>query len=138
MAKERCLREGVDAPDLVTAKDFLRFHVATSRGKIVAQLTTNSINTFTEWLFANFTRVTGTPTDTEERSEVHNVSCHTTVVWSDMSDLPLVGAKDPHSRRFSDCKQNSGSLAMKPSFGAGEPKFPRLPFLHADTSALCS
>jgi len=56
------LREGVDAPDLVTVKDFLRFHIATSR-----------VNTVAEWFFAGFTRITGTPTD-EDRSKVYKVS----------------------------------------------------------------
>ncbi|KAL2440885.1 hypothetical protein ABEF95_008226 [Exophiala dermatitidis] len=71
-ARERCLGEGVDAPDLATVKDFLRFYVATSRGKIVKQPTADSLNTFAEWFFAGFTRVTGTPTDADEKSEVYN------------------------------------------------------------------
>jgi hypothetical protein len=44
-ARQHCLREGVNAPDLATVKDFLRFHIATSRGKIVEKPT---VNTFTE------------------------------------------------------------------------------------------
>lgn len=32
------------------------------------------INIVTEWFFAGFTRVTGTETDAEQRSEVYNVS----------------------------------------------------------------
>ena len=79
MARECCLREGVDAPDLATVKDFLRFYVATSRGKIVVRPTADLVNTFAEWFFAGFTSVTGTPTDAEDRSEVYNViSPHTT------------------------------------------------------------
>jgi hypothetical protein len=35
-------------PALAAIKDFLRFHVTTSRGKIVTQLTSDSTNTFTE------------------------------------------------------------------------------------------
>lgn len=76
MARERCLRKGVDAPDMVTVKDFVRFYVATSRGKIVRQPTADTINTCAEWFFAGFTRVTGTPTDEGDRSEVYNVSSH--------------------------------------------------------------
>jgi hypothetical protein len=34
-ARQHCLREGVGAPDLATAKDFLRFHIATSHSMIV-------------------------------------------------------------------------------------------------------
>jgi hypothetical protein len=33
-ARQSYLCEGVDVPDLATAKDFLRFYIATSRGKI--------------------------------------------------------------------------------------------------------
>jgi|SRR4051794_27870838 len=74
-ARRRCLHEGVDTPDLATVKDFLRFQGATSRrimdgeGRIMA----DSLNTFAEWFFAGFTRVTDTPTDERDRSEVYNV-----------------------------------------------------------------
>jgi hypothetical protein len=72
-ARHHCLGEGVDAPDLATIKDFLRFYIATSRGKIVAKPTADSVNSFAEWFFAGFTRITGTPTDEEDRSEVYKV-----------------------------------------------------------------
>ena len=55
-ARRHWLGEGVAAPDLATVKDCLRFHVATSRGKIVANPTADSVNTFAEWFFAGFTR----------------------------------------------------------------------------------
>jgi hypothetical protein len=74
MARKRCLGEGVDAPDLPTVKDFIRFLAAGSRGKIVELPTVDSVNAFAEWFFAGFTRVTGTPTNKEDRSEVYNVS----------------------------------------------------------------
>jgi hypothetical protein len=74
MARQHCLGEGIEPPDLATVKDFLRFHVATSRGKIVTQPTADSVNTFAEWFFAGFTRVTGMSTDAQERSEVYHVS----------------------------------------------------------------
>jgi len=64
----------VNAPDLATVKDFLHFHIATSRGKIVEKPTVDSVNTFAEWFFAGFTRITGTPTDEADKSEVYNVS----------------------------------------------------------------
>lgn len=35
--------------------------------------TVESINTVAEWFFAGFTRLTGTDTDKDERSEVYNV-----------------------------------------------------------------
>ena len=33
-ARRRCLHEGIEAPDLATVKDFLRFQAITSRGII--------------------------------------------------------------------------------------------------------
>jgi hypothetical protein len=39
-------------------KDFLRFHIATSHGKIVEKPTVDSVNTFAEWFSAGFTRIT--------------------------------------------------------------------------------
>ena len=71
---DRVLRKHVEAPDLVTVKDFLRFHAATSKGKIRKIITSDSLNTFAEWFFAGFSRVTDTPTnDDDDRSEVYNV-----------------------------------------------------------------
>jgi hypothetical protein len=68
--RERFLGKGADAPDLATVKDCLRFRAATNRGKIVEKPTADSLNAFAEWFFAGFSRVTGTPTDGDERSEV--------------------------------------------------------------------
>ena len=42
------LREGIDASDLATVKDFLRFYVATSCGGITEKPTPDLINTFAE------------------------------------------------------------------------------------------
>lgn len=72
--RERVLRKDVEAPDLATLKDFFRFYAATSKGKIVEKMTSDSLNTFTEWFFAGFERVTGTPIDANDGSEVYNVS----------------------------------------------------------------
>jgi hypothetical protein len=52
--RERVLRKNVEAPDLATVKDFLRFYAATSKGKIQEEVTCDSLNTFTEWFFAGF------------------------------------------------------------------------------------
>jgi hypothetical protein len=68
MAREHCLRPGAAAPDLVTLKDFFRF---TSRPQLASPPPTPLI--VAEWFFAGFTRVTGTDTNEEERSEVYNV-----------------------------------------------------------------
>ena len=73
-ARHHCLQSGNAAPDLTTVKDFLRFYIATSRPCLDANKpTVDSINTVAEWFFAGFTRVTGTDTDEDERSEVYNV-----------------------------------------------------------------
>ena len=37
---------GLEAPDLATVKDFLRFHAVASKGKIKEKITTDSLNTF--------------------------------------------------------------------------------------------
>jgi hypothetical protein len=73
-AREQCLRPGIEAPNLATVKDFIRFYIATSYPRLAEQPTIDSINTVAEWFFAGFTRVTGTGTDAEERSEVYDVS----------------------------------------------------------------
>jgi hypothetical protein len=73
-ARYHCLHEGVEAPDLATVEDFFRFYIATSYGRIVAKPTVNSIKIIAKWFFAGFTRITGTATNEEDRSEVYNVS----------------------------------------------------------------
>jgi hypothetical protein len=58
----------------VTVKDFLRFYVATSHPQIDKyKPTADAICTVGEWFFAGFTRVTGTNTKAEDRSEVYYV-----------------------------------------------------------------
>jgi hypothetical protein len=73
-ARQRWLGPGVAAPDLETVKDFIRFYIATSRPQLANVPTVDSINTVAEWFFAGFTRITGTDTNEEERSEVYDVS----------------------------------------------------------------
>jgi hypothetical protein len=73
IARQHCLRPGITAPDLVTVKDFVRFYIATSHSQLTDVSTVDSINTAAEWFFAGFTRITGTDTNEEERSEVYNV-----------------------------------------------------------------
>ncbi|KAI9765370.1 MAG: hypothetical protein M1840_007450 [Geoglossum simile] len=70
--RESCLGKGAPAPDIETVKDFLRFYIATSREMLDHRSTVDSVNTYVEWFFAGFTRVTGTPIDKEKRSEVFN------------------------------------------------------------------
>ncbi|KAF7503418.1 hypothetical protein GJ744_003901 [Endocarpon pusillum] len=72
MQKDTCLRPGVEAPDLVHVKDFIRFYISTSNPRLAKRPTVDSINTTAEWFFAGFTRAIGTKTDAEERSEVYN------------------------------------------------------------------
>jgi hypothetical protein len=44
--RDRVLKKHVEAPDLATVKDFLRYRTATSKGKIKEKLTCDSLNTF--------------------------------------------------------------------------------------------
>lgn len=69
------LGEDVLPLDLATIKDFLRFHVAISRGRIDDErITVDSVNTFAEWFFAGFARVTGNLINEEDRRAVYDVS----------------------------------------------------------------
>ena len=68
-----CLRKGAPCPDLATTKDFLRFHIALSRGRIRDKTTVHSVNTFAEWFFAGFTRVTGTVISEDYMSAIYEV-----------------------------------------------------------------
>jgi hypothetical protein len=71
--RERVFRMNVEIPDLATLKDFFHFVAASSKGMIVEQSTAKLLNTFGKWFFAGVSRVTGTPTDADDRSEVFNV-----------------------------------------------------------------
>lgn len=58
------LQEGLPPLDLATIKDFLRFKASISEGRIDEELervTADSLNTFAEWFFTGFTRVTSNP-----------------------------------------------------------------------------
>jgi hypothetical protein len=46
MVRGRFLGKGVDALDLATVKDYLRFRASTSRGKTVEKPTADSLNAF--------------------------------------------------------------------------------------------
>ena len=71
--KADCLGIGAAAQDKETAKDFTRFYIASSQGRLANHPTADSVVTYAEWFFAGFTRVTRTPTDENERSEVFNL-----------------------------------------------------------------
>jgi hypothetical protein len=72
-ARERWPRHDVEAPDLESVKDFLRFYIATSQPKLADKPNVDSINTVAEWFFAGFTRITGT--ETKGRREERCVRC---------------------------------------------------------------
>jgi hypothetical protein len=61
-------------PDLAALRDFLRFQASVMRDKIKKIPTDESLNSFTEWFFTGFTRVTETVISKTERSEVYIVS----------------------------------------------------------------
>lgn len=71
------LREGLPPLDLATIKDFLRFIASVSDGIIDDEtelVTADSMNTFAEWFFAGFARVTGNRIEEEDRRAVYSVS----------------------------------------------------------------
>jgi hypothetical protein len=88
MVRERYLVPGAPAPTLTAVKDFIRFYIATSQPRIDVVPTVDSMNSIAEWLFAGFTRVTGTVTDAKERSEVYTVSLAVKASLVDQSGVP--------------------------------------------------
>jgi len=70
------LRKGLPPLDLATIKDFLRYIASVSDGLIDTKglVTTDSLNTFGEWFFAGFARVTGNRIEAEDRHSVYDVS----------------------------------------------------------------
>lgn len=99
-ARKLCLGPNTPAPDLADIKDFMRFHLSLSRGKIVEKSTAESANTFAEWFFAGFTRVTGTPIEDEDRHEVYEVGIYTRGAFRVNADKPS-GLGRPWWRRAS-------------------------------------
>jgi hypothetical protein len=77
--RDRVLGKGVHAPACSEVKDFLRFYGLQSKGRINKHASAESIKSQAEFFFAGFTRVTGTQTVEEERSEVYWV-CALSVV----------------------------------------------------------
>lgn len=55
--------------------DFVRFHATSGDGRIARSglITADSSNTFMEWFFAGFARVTGKTIDEEDRKKVYQV-----------------------------------------------------------------
>ena len=95
-ARHHYLHQGVEAPDLATIKDFFRFYIATSRGRIVAKPTVDAINTNAEWFLAGFTRVTGTEINEKDRAEVYKVSAPP--YMADSTSQLVVGLGSAHCR----------------------------------------
>ena len=73
-AREHCLRPDIEAPDLVTIRDFMRFYATTSSPWLDEELpTVDSLNTAAEWFFTGFARVTGTEIVEDDWKEVYKV-----------------------------------------------------------------
>jgi hypothetical protein len=87
--------KALEAPNLASIKEFLRFYVATCKGVIAEKVTSDSTNTFAEWFFAGFTRVTGTPVAEEDRKEVYKVGDRPPRLESAFSQLS-VGSPNTH------------------------------------------
>lgn len=71
--RARYLGRGAELPDLATWKDFIRFYIHTSQPTLSSTPTADSMCTVCEWLFAGFTRVTGTVVPADLRSEIYGV-----------------------------------------------------------------
>ena len=69
-----CLHEGVEALDLAMVKDFSRFYIATSYGRIVAQPTPDSITPLLNGSFCRLHPYHGHTDNEEDRSGVCKVS----------------------------------------------------------------
>lgn len=71
----RHIGEGALPFDLANIKDCLRFHVATSRGRLEDERTTlDAVNTFVKCLFAGFARVAGKLINAEAKRAEFDVS----------------------------------------------------------------
>ncbi len=62
--------------DLATVRDFLRFYVGTSKGRLDLdkRVTAELVVSFTEWFFAAYTEVTEVPINKEYRLAVYKVT----------------------------------------------------------------
>ncbi|KAI9770979.1 MAG: hypothetical protein M1840_002683 [Geoglossum simile] len=67
-----CLAEEVPAPDLATIKDFIRYYIDSSRGRLSLKLVVSSVLNFAERFFVGFTRVTRTTFDPSDTTEVYH------------------------------------------------------------------
>ena len=75
--KARSLREDLSSLDLVIIKNFLRFIVVISREIIddeQKKIIVDSMNTFVEWFFAEFARVTDNRIDEKDKCAIYDVN----------------------------------------------------------------
>jgi len=72
----KSFRKGLPPLDLATIKDFFRYIASVSDGLIDVKglATTDSLNTFGEWVFAGFARVTGNRIDAKDRHSVYDIN----------------------------------------------------------------
>jgi hypothetical protein len=76
---------------------------------IMEQTTCNSLNAFTEWFFAGFTRIIGTPTNEADRSEVYDVSIFRHLMAK--PDLILTSGSEKSCLRKSCLRKTSSSIS---------------------------
>ena len=69
--KARVLRWGAPAPSPDDLKDFIRFMIAASRGRIASTPSASTIKSRLQEFYMGFTRVTGTDTNDDERSHMY-------------------------------------------------------------------
>lgn len=73
--RRSALCTGACLPSLERVKDFARFYIHQSSGTITknGRATLDTTKTFLEFFFAGFTRITGTETSEDDRSEIYTV-----------------------------------------------------------------
>ena len=71
--KSYVLHDGAPAPALHKIKDFVRFYVKQSKGRITEHATINTTLSQAVFFFAGFTRETGTAIKEADRTEIFKV-----------------------------------------------------------------
>jgi hypothetical protein len=73
-ARHHCLRKGVEAPDLATVKDCFAFISLRATAESWRNPRSIRLKSLLNVFLPAFTRITGTPTNEEDRNEVYSIS----------------------------------------------------------------
>jgi len=109
------LLERSPPPDLANIRDFIRFHASVARGNLDPQgrPTTDSVNTFAEWFFAGFARVTGNWVDTKDRKAVYKVRYRETHYDIILAYEVQIVRKDYLSQRRVGCEDEKEEVPIR-------------------------